>query len=704
MQHIRYGILLAASAPLILGSCSSDYPDGKPDVACSGREICFAPREIPSSRSACATTSDTDMPVLTSAADSTAPQLHCTSDIQPMSSAASRATATTSPSQISKIGVIAHASWYGPLLMANDLYERDASGVYKSENVRYWTDEPGATVDFYAITPYNAEGLMLPADKSSTTLSLSIPIYADAQQDLILAVNKGIAGDFNQSVPLSFRHLLAGVKVRFGELPRGWRAKSVSLAGVHRSGTLDFASDAPVWSFTDEATSTLIAGVSGTANPEALFMLLPQAATESSPVTLIVTVNDGTKDITYTGMLSSSAWSMGNISTYTVSIYNYKFSIDSTDEVDAHYVIHRTDLKAENVPAGRRWTVTCSASADVTIQLQSDMNTFAQQGFWTDRLYIGSSGTPSSSARGEASLTLSGSGSFPVAVFIPENAGDVARDVTLTVQVEGKSTAEEPLTIRQLCPAWTDSSFGWEQIDDDTSDEYGFKWERVVYYGYVYSATLVGGNVYRNYCQSIIDDNNAGAYASTEWYSAGIGRRRCAIRIDYGKLNNLSGIAGSRNNGRQNTVNLNNRAGSATTGAFEEVVKNILKTESGHTTEPAFRLGNGSSGEAPAPSGDNINGSPGVGECLKKNRYNLRQTTSGSGDVATVPFITDADIVWYMPAVDQFSQLPGQVVSPVVPADCWSSTAVTDGTNAYLGNGTATDRLTPHKVRAARNR
>lgn len=44
---------------------------------------------------------------------------------------------------------------------------------------------------------------------------------------------------------------------------------------------------------------------------------------------------------------------MGNITTYTIGISNYMFSIDNTSDLDAHYVIHTANLKAEGVRQGK---------------------------------------------------------------------------------------------------------------------------------------------------------------------------------------------------------------------------------------------------------------------------------------------------------------------------------------------------------------
>ncbi len=658
----------------------------------TGRQICFTPTDDLQSRAGQRESLPADTFYLTDNANP-GNNLRCTSETSPMDSQLSRATATTSPASVSEIGVIAHASWHAPLLMDNDLYKRDASGVYKSQDIRYWPGDASATLDFYAFTPYSPDGLTLPQTKSSTTLSYTVPADASLQTDLMLATNKGVAGNYNQAVALTFSHLLAGVRVRFHETPEGWSIKSVNFKNIHLSGTLDFAAGDPLWTMTDASTASATA--SGVTS-EAIFMVLPQ----TGDIDLEIVMSDGTGDRIYSRRLAGEQLSMGNITTYSISVTDYNFEIDRNDPIDAHYVIYNTTLKADGVASGTDWTVTVSADgADTSLQLTADVNDYVKQGFWTDRLI--ENNADKGSARGSNEMKFSGSSDYPITVFVPENADGTEREVTLTITVKGKVQKEIKLT--QLYPAWTTSGFGWEQIDDKTTAEYGFKWDRVLYYGYLYANKRAVIEKNYNYLQSIIEDNKATGFASIHEYSYNILYTRYAIKIDYRLLNSLSGIT-DHTNELSNTTNLYNHAGAATTNSFANIVASIKKTENGKETEPAFRLGNGNTGEAPAPSGSNINGSPAIGDCLKKNRYNLQRSINSEGDVSLSPVIKADDIVWYMPAVGQFSLMPSTVVDPIMPADCWSSTAVTNGTDAYLGDGTISQRLVNHKVRAARNR
>lgn len=168
-------------------------------------------------------------------------------------------------------------------------------------------------------------------------------------------------------------------------------------------------------------------------------------------------------------------------------------------------------------------------------------------------------------------------------------------------------------------------------------------------------------------------------------------------------------MALSGSDGLANTKALYNFGKGASTASFETVLLNTYKTESGHETETAFRkmtqsdLASGSWADY-GNNGTPVTGSDAIGEILKKNRYNIIKTVVGSDNVASYSAsLSDADIVWYLPAVDEFGSAPSAVVQPIA-RNSWSSTAVAGATNSYLGNGVSTNRKTPAPIRARRVR
>lgn len=696
MQSLRLGLTIIASAAMALTSCSDDDFMSSPDTG--SRQICFDSGVTPASRGASETVlTDT----FSLAADSAGmPLLHCIAETMPMDGAVSRASAVTSVSQISEIGVMAYASWYSPLLMKNDRYTRNSSGIYQSPDIRYWIDDADATVDFYAFYPYSPTGLALPDSKASTVLTYTVPQTASAQTDLMLAASKGIKGNHNQAVDLRFRHLLAGVKVNFAEIPAGWTLRSVSFEGVHKSGTLDFSSPTPAWTYTDNADNAITAE-----DPlrETTFMTLPQTATASQPVTFKVVVNDGTTDRIYTRLITNSDWTMGNITSYTITLTNYKFEIEQTSLLDAHYIICNTSLNAENVPVGKNWTVTVSSNdeADLTIQSTSDLNQFAKQGFWTDKTMIDGTTITDVSARGSNSITCTGSGNFPISIFIPENIGNSTRDIIVSVKVDGKNNPEKDLIIYQLPPLWNGDT-GWEQINDNQSGVFGFLYTARHVYVYNDGDWENIANQMRDKVIALINQYNASAYARCELYRVWA-KYRNYVEIDYSKLNQLGDNANSLTDGETNTRQLFLLGGTALSNNFEKALQNLKRINDASTTAYVRRRSTDPSSVPTEVEGSLINESQMLVNVLKKNRYFLNTSTVGDFTTTTA-LIRPEDIVWCIPAVDQFNGAPSWREGALMESGAyWSSTAA-GATTAYTNGNTEASRTLTKLIRVVRKR
>lgn len=707
MQTLHFGLTLIASVTLTLASCSNDDITGLPGV--ESRQICFDSGEGNQSRSVaesfgeCESANTHSADTFSLAADrpdcADYPTLHCTGVTVPMAGAASRASTVTDPSSISEIGVVAYASWYAPLLMNNDKYTRNASGIFQSTDVRYWIDDPEATVDFYAFYPYRPDGLTLPSTKASTVLTYTVAPTASAQTDLLLAASRGVKGNFNQAVGLSFKHLLSGVRVKFTDKPAGWTVKSVNFEGVHLSGSLDFAAANPVWTYTDNGANSM-----SQSNPgdEVLFMTLPLTATASAPVTFTIVVNDGTADRTYTRQITAANWTMGNITTYSVSVTN--FTLSEAPTLDAHFVICNTTVKAEGVKAGRNWTVTVASDdgADLSLQLTADVNDFVKQGFWTDKKMINGTTITDESARGSNKITCTGPGEFPVTIFVPENISEKDRTITLTIKVDGNNSQQTVLNLTQVHPARS-GNIGWEQIDDNQSGMYGFDYKAKYVYVYNDGENLpsVADRII-NQVNVLISQYNASAYVEVKRYYQLFSGYRNYVAIDYSKLNQLGDKAQSHSEGLQNTRDLYAQGGSLVTENFEKALQAMRRLNDPNTQAYVRRRSSDPSDVPQEVAGTLINESQMLTEVLKKNRYYLN--TSTEGDLTTTTALIRAqDITWYIPAVDQFSGAPAWMNGAVMnAADYWSSTAG-EGITAYTGAKTTAERTEQKNIRVARN-
>lgn len=150
------------------------------------------------------------------------------------------------------------------------------------------------------------------------TITYTVPSDPAEQVDLIGATAT-VAGDYKNSIPLSFDHALTAVRFKIGY---ACTVKSVSLQGVKESGV--YAIGGGWSSLSGDATYTFtFNGGSGTAfaadaflNDDAnTLMLLPQDLTASSQIVLVY--DDG-EEHTATFSLKGMSWPAGKRVTYTL--------------------------------------------------------------------------------------------------------------------------------------------------------------------------------------------------------------------------------------------------------------------------------------------------------------------------------------------------------------------------------------------------
>ena len=579
--------------------------------------------------------------------------------------------------------------------------------AYEYSPVRYWPGE-GYTLDFYTYYPFGAKGVTFDApDGQRPAFDFTVPSVVRDQPDLMMASVTGVSGNFNQVVGLDFKHLLSQVKFLSpadGEIAGG-TLSSVTLTGVKNSAKWDGDS----WTLGDAvADVTLPLGVQygngqdyGTDGRT--LMMLPQNLDGAG---IKVNFNSAlTGDKTFTADLSG-IWEQGKSYSYTITISpEYVFDLSSESSyIDAHYEKFMLAVRPKEIPADVSWILSSDVEG-VTLLSETDFNNqqltqYAplREGYWVDRI-VDNNGADLGSARGASTIEFKGNDPQNIMVFVPENT--VAnRNITLNVSVNGSVVATWS-DMDQYCPAGT---FGWEQTQDSEEGAYGFNWNKLISYQLVYSTTSSFGQNRETYLNNLITQNNAGSYARVQQFRYKFAEWRYCITLDYSKLNNLADAL-SRTDGRANTRALFVKGGEASTGAFETVILNTKKIESGHTNEDLFRemkqsdlyngdLANFSNGST------NIVGSEAVGQVLKKNKYNLMRV-GGESTLSYIPIIKEEDIVWYLPAVDQFSNLPTEVLNPINTGG-WSSTAMSGSSNALLGNGSDVSRGTIAPVRACR--
>jgi hypothetical protein len=567
------------------------------------------------------------------------------------------------------------------------------------------------------------------------------------QADLLVASATRVSGNYGQALPLSFRHALAVVQIVEGSSMQPGSIKSISLRNVYSEGDYDYTTDEWTLDTSKKQTYSLAwsSGLAVKQNPgevittdDNCFIILPQKVPDTAVLRIVFNDSQTGLERTIDGKLSGVSFKKGSRTRLIINIdanYSLGFDDDSTP-LDCHYIIAKLPFTVSGIGSDVGWTMTASASdgANVTLQKTADLNEYAAQGYWTDVMYTGSTSGTSTSARGTATVSGTGPGNYDFSIFIPENVSDNNRTVTLTLKVSGASNADAVTkSIIQYHPAWTADGLGWEQLQDTRTTSYGFAWNRKVSYVYSYSGTTTSQrSTYNTYVTSLVTNNNASGFASVGnfTYKSGlfITYTRYYIQIDYSKMNNLNSYNLSTSDGLGNTRTLYSKGGEILTNNFEDLIMSTLKTESGKEDEKAFRMADATndykSWSNLHPSGsipkgpmsaddvnngiklsDNTEGSAAVGEVLKRNRYYIVKLTSTVDGVTSTSYalrIKDDDIVWFLPARDQFANAPTNVQEAIDPSDLWSSSPLSNGSQSYLGDGSAADRNDYHYVRAVR--
>lgn len=470
----------------------------------------------------------------------------------------------------------------GQFYMNTDVTDK-GNNLWSSDRTYIW---PGKahTLTFYAWAPADA-GITSPSSPESTTLEYTVPTTVTDQKDVVVATTEEIAGNANTTQPLTFRHICTAVKFKVGDQMQAGTIKKITISGVHNSGAYDMASDSwqlgsntTVFSIEQDIEMTGNESGSMITDGENTFMMLPQELPAGAKVEIIFHDSQAGTDRTFSASIGGMTWPQGKTVTYTLSITpEYEFKLSDERTLDAHYEIYTTSLVVSGVAAGQSWTIT--APDGVTVQAQSDMNRWARQGYWTDRNIIGQN-NDNGSARGTSSYSNSGSGEFPIAIFVPENIGDGKRSIALSISVNGN--AVQTINIEQYAPSWYGSNIGCERLEGDPQP-WGFYWSN----DYALTFNLINCDEndreslrqYVEWTQGLHDLSESILLgwlirlifgndipdlsfvdmkkSNTSWWGGGIADE---ITINLGQLN-TDNIAESQNNGQQNTRDIYNFQG-----------------------------------------------------------------------------------------------------------------------------------------------
>lgn len=567
-----------------------------------------------------------------------------------------------------------------PRYYMNEVAAKQGDVWQPSSSIYYWPDN--GSLRFLAWAPIDAELDESPVkpseDVNKTTIKYTVPADLSKQRDLVAAAtgyNASPAGGVCAPVSLQFKHLCTAVVVKTGATMAPGTIKSVTVTNVRNSGTYDMLRSA--WTLNDATTSYTVSPNMATGSTtaegtklnadDATFMLLPQTLGAESKLEVMFHDNISGRDRLLTASLNGAEWPMGKTVTYRLSITpEYELEFTSEPQVqDAHYVIYPIKIKVDPGLTGG-WKLK-STSPKVT--LRKNLTELEEVGYWIEE------------DRGTQTIEGTESGDITVYAFLEENVTNAERDVVLELSPKGfPSATPAKFTIRQLCPSWNADGLGCERIEGKKY-QWGFLWGdnmKMVY--------TVPGWILKKWWVEIVLTwfNDYGKYITVDRDSWSTSFR---VTIDFNKIPSPN-VAKSPTDGIKNSSELYNFNGISDVSALIKRLENW-----GGTTNQTFPLN-------PTEFA--------VRAAVMKNKFNKEVQSAGTETIER-PILKDENLVWYLPAKDEFSTLVDDEYP--LQGNYWTSTASDiseDDENAYkyiLNSGASLEkRTTLLNVRAVRKR
>lgn len=568
-----------------------------------------------------------------------------------------------------------------PRYYMNEVATKQGVVWQPSSSIYYWPDN--GSLRFLAWAPIDAELDESPVkpseDVNKTTIKYTVPAELSKQRDLVAAAtgyNASPEGGVCAPVSLQFKHLCTAVVVKTGATMAPGTIKSVTVTNVRNSGTYDMLSSA--WTLTDAtanytvspdmATSSTTAEGTKLNADDATFMLLPQTLGADSQLEVLFHDNISGRDRLLTASLNGAEWPMGKTVTYRLSItpeYELEFTSEPVAQ-DAHYVIYPITIKADNLGANG-WKLVSNDTRNVTFVENfgnDDIKRLVDNGYWL-KDYCGKSEFISTTR-----------GDIKVYVFIKENITDADRDIKLTLTpADYPNAAPVTFDFKQYCPAWN-NGIGVER-KQETDYPWGFNWDssmKITYsmpkgfwMGIWHALFTIFGNT---------------KYVTQEGY-AWTGTWK--VTVDFSKVPKLT-TATSATDGLKNTWEIYNFEGISDA----ETIMRQLESWGG---VPDKTLPTNPTEFAAAA-------------CAKKNPFGV-SVESKDGQNLYVPTLSRSDMVWYLPAQDEASNMLDELYP--LSGNYWTSTAITDpGTTSYKytvgASASPEDRNNFIHVRAVRKR
>lgn len=533
---------------ILFSACSEEEIMSTPNEQLSSEEICFgvskdASSWEPDSR-ALSTNESRALPC-----ESEDPTFGVSVETKwrdtPNNSPQSRGAQFTTDSTLTQFDVTAFYYEENATTAETFFIETVTDGVNTSGKTYYWPRE--GSMDFIAIAPIGIANPMPTVDDYNThskaEFTYTIPDNISEQRDIMVAVSKGLTKETGNPVPLNFKHLLASVRFKVGEM-QFIKINSLTLSNVY-GGDVTFIYNKNTNTWTNSVPTTIKtynpdfvdtsglpqgSEIAGNVNNATLFMApqkLPQGAKITVSYTELLTGESDTGEAD----ISGNIWEAGKDYAYAFNIgTSFDVTIPTPADADAHYT--RIDIPFDltkfkeklpdsvtvsNIIATAKWLEDGSnTSSKNSIFMKIDdgnavndnnkLTTMQRQGYFTDELWkweyeldgdgnkkyiVGNANGPirtNDNILGMSSLGLTSGSSGTIYLFIDENNGTTNRngvlEVTATVENRfGKTDVVLGMgNFKQLCPSWNTNDIGVERIEDVNDYPWGFSYERIVTY------------------------------------------------------------------------------------------------------------------------------------------------------------------------------------------------------------------------------
>ena len=583
-----------------------------------------------------------------------------------------------------------------------DFVRQEGSSVFHSDPQYMW---PGnGTFDFVSVGNLPADidttisdtnpgagafyATLNDAGTAPVKFTYRVPDVAERQSDIIIAKATEIQGDTNASVSLDFKHIMAAVNFKVGDVVAG-TIKSISLTGVYNKGEYLLSDNEWVNRYIEDGGvfNANIGGDRVVVEDDALngtqlnsdgatFMMIPQSLYTGAELVVEFVHATNNKPYTLRASIQGGNWAMGTTTNYMINIdHNYELQIVPLDNViDSHYVIAKVEISSESP----NWMLFVQATdhADVSVELESKLNPMAKQGFWTDKQSIKSGNeyvATNTSVRGDTSVSSSEDGlgaitNEVVCVFIPENISGTERKITLTLMDtstgKSKSHTFTQHSIKWLDPTGAgnpDNYWGMELLIENGQVPWGFSWDGVSekytttqgnpdmlpqgQLNKIISAMGNAGIDYENFPEYVFlgqkKYNNNKVPGPEGEYLGGV-----VLMINYEKLATAIDMGESESDGHSNTMGMyrfGSTEGGATVGI--ELIA-ALKAFVDSLGNVDYQPG---SGPVELQSTQNY----AALNALKRNKFNLYMDTANS---FYLPILEQGDDNWYLPAKQQFDE------------------------------------------------